>query len=65
MLPCNGHAPHCPVLCYLTPVVTLGVEWLIFRVSPDGLSLVGAAAACLGVWLVTRQAIAPGKPKSA
>ena len=61
----RGAATRVTSLLYLTPVVTLGVEWLIFRVSPDGLSLVGAAAACFGVWLVTRQASAADAPKSA
>ena len=61
----RGAATRVTSLLYLTPVVTLGVEWLIFRVSPDGLSLVGAAAACIGVWLVTRQASAASAPKSA
>ncbi len=61
----RGAATRVTSLLYLTPVVTLGVEWLIFRVSPDRLSLAGAAAACLGVWLVTRQSGATAPPQRA
>ncbi len=50
----RGQATRVTSLLYLTPVVTLAVEWLFFDVWPDAISLVGAGAACLGVWLVTR-----------
>lgn len=51
----RGHATRVTSLLYLTPVVAVALEWLLFAVVPSGLTLAGVFVACAGVALVTRR----------
>ena len=48
----RGQAIRVTSLLYLTPIIAVLLELLMFRVVPTGLSLVGIAVTCLGVALV-------------
>jgi len=43
-------------ILYLTPIVAVVLEYLLFGVVPSGLTLAGIAVTCLGVALVTARA---------
>jgi drug/metabolite transporter (DMT)-like permease len=49
----RGQATRVAGLMYLTPIVAVVLELLIFRVVPSGLSLVGMAIVCVGVALLS------------
>jgi drug/metabolite transporter (DMT)-like permease len=51
----RGEAARVTSLMYLTPVIAVVLEWLLFGVVPTPLSLAGIAVACLGVAMVARQ----------
>ena len=51
----RGHATRVTSLLYLTPVVAVALEALLFGVWPSGLTVAGIAIACAGVALVTRR----------
>ncbi|HEX7383790.1 MAG TPA: EamA family transporter [Burkholderiaceae bacterium] len=51
----RGHATKVTSLLFLTPVVAVALEWLLFGVVPSGLSLLGVGVTCLGVALVARR----------
>jgi drug/metabolite transporter (DMT)-like permease len=51
----RGHAARVTSLLYLTPIVAIALEWMLFDVVPTVLSIVGIAVTCAGVALVTRQ----------
>jgi drug/metabolite transporter (DMT)-like permease len=48
----RGHATKVTSLLFLTPIVAVALEWLLFGVVPTALSAVGIAITCLGVWMV-------------
>ena len=50
----RGAATRVTSLFYLTPIIAVGLELLIFGVVPDPLMIVGMVIACLGVALVNR-----------
>lgn len=50
----HGAATRVTSLLYLTPIVAVALEWLMFGVVPSALSVVGIAVTCAGVALVTR-----------
>lgn len=49
----RGDAARVTSLLYLTPVVAVFLEWLLFGVVPAATSIVGIAVTCAGVALVT------------
>jgi drug/metabolite transporter (DMT)-like permease len=49
----RGQATRVTSILYLTPIVAVVLEYLLFGVVPSGLTLVGIAVTCLGVALVT------------
>ncbi|HSN34189.1 MAG TPA: EamA family transporter [Ideonella sp.] len=51
----RGHATKVTSLLFLTPIVAVALEWLLFGVVPSGLSLLGVGVTCLGVALVARR----------
>jgi len=54
----HGHATKVTSLLYLTPIIAVALEYLMFGVVPTPLSVVGIVVTCLGVALVawrTRQ----------
>ncbi len=51
----RGHATMVTSLLYLTPIVAVVLEWLLFGVVPTALSGVGIGVTCLGVALVARR----------
>jgi drug/metabolite transporter (DMT)-like permease len=51
----HGAAARVTSLLYLTPVIAVGMELLIFGVVPTPLSLAGIVVACLGVAMVAWQ----------
>ena len=50
-----GQATRVTSLLFLTPIVAVLLEWLIFGVVPTLVTGVGIAVTCAGVWLVSRQ----------
>jgi drug/metabolite transporter (DMT)-like permease len=48
----HGQATRVTSLFYLTPVIAVALEFLMFEVVPTALSLAGIAITCLGVALV-------------
>jgi drug/metabolite transporter (DMT)-like permease len=57
----HGEATRVSSLIYLTPVVAVVTEWLVFDVVPTTLALVGGAVVCTGVALVSWPSRASGK----
>ena len=51
----RGHATRVTSLLYLTPVVAVALEALLYGVVPSALTGAGIALACAGVALVTRR----------
>ncbi len=51
----RGHATRVTSLLYLTPVVAVALEALLYGVWPSGLTTAGIVLACAGVALVTRR----------
>jgi drug/metabolite transporter (DMT)-like permease len=51
----RGHATRVTSILYLTPVVAVALEALLYGVWPSGPTAAGIALACAGVALVTRQ----------
>lgn len=51
----RGHATRVTSLFYLTPIVAVLLEWLMFGVVPGWLGAVGIAVTCAGVALVCWQ----------
>lgn len=49
----HGAATRVTSLLYLTPVIAVLLEWLMFGVVPTALSMAGMAVVCAGVALVT------------
>jgi drug/metabolite transporter (DMT)-like permease len=49
----RGHATKVTSLFFLTPIVAVLLEWLMFRVEPGWLAAVGIALTCAGVVLVS------------
>ena len=49
----HGQATRVTSLFYLTPVIAVALEFLMFEVVPTALSLAGIAITCLGVSLVS------------
>jgi drug/metabolite transporter (DMT)-like permease len=58
----HGQATKVTSILYLTPIVAVVLEYLLFGVVPSALTLVGIAVTCLGVALVTARA---GRPAAA
>lgn len=52
----RGHATKVTSLFFLTPVVAVLLEWMMFGVVPTWLSVIGIAVTCAGVALVARRA---------
>jgi drug/metabolite transporter (DMT)-like permease len=50
----RGHATRVTSLFFLTPVIAVLLEWLMFDVVPAWLSVAGIAVTCAGVALVTK-----------
>jgi drug/metabolite transporter (DMT)-like permease len=48
----RGEATRVTSLLYLTPIIAVLLEWLMFAVVPTGLTAVGVAVTCAGVALV-------------
>lgn len=55
----HGQATKVTSILYLTPIVAVVLEYLLFGVVPSALTLVGIAVTCLGVALVTARAARP------
>jgi drug/metabolite transporter (DMT)-like permease len=55
----HGHAARVTSLLYLTPIVAVFCEWLLFDLVPTAVSVVGIAVTCAGVALVTWQRRTP------
>jgi drug/metabolite transporter (DMT)-like permease len=55
----HGHAARVTSLLYLTPIVAVFCEWLLFDLVPTTVSIVGIAVTCAGVALVTWQRRTP------
>lgn len=51
----RGHATKVTSLFFLTPVVAVLLEWMMFDVVPTWLSVIGIAVTCAGVALVARR----------
>jgi drug/metabolite transporter (DMT)-like permease len=51
----RGEATRVTSLLYLTPIIAVGLEWLLFAVVPTALTVVGVAVTCAGVALVVWQ----------
>ena len=51
----HGEAARVTSLLYLTPIVAVFLEWLLYGVVPTVVSVVGIAVTCAGVALVTWQ----------
>lgn len=49
----HGQATRVTSILYLTPIVAVVLEFLVFGVVPSALTLAGIAVTCLGVALVT------------
>jgi drug/metabolite transporter (DMT)-like permease len=49
----RGHATKVTSLFFLTPIVAVLLEWLMFHVEPGWLSAAGIALTCAGVALVS------------
>lgn len=58
----HGQATKVTSILYLTPVVAVVLEYLLFDVVPSALTLSGIVVTCLGVGLVTAR---PGRPAAA
>jgi drug/metabolite transporter (DMT)-like permease len=52
----QGEATRVTSLIYLTPVVAVATEWLVFAVVPTLTSVIGGAVVCAGVALVSWRA---------
>lgn len=50
----RGHAAKVTSLFFLTPLVAVGLEWVMFDVVPTGMTVLGIGVTCLGVALVAR-----------
>jgi drug/metabolite transporter (DMT)-like permease len=48
----RGEATRVTSLLYLTPVIAVFLEWLLFTLAPSALTLLGVAVTCTGVALV-------------
>jgi drug/metabolite transporter (DMT)-like permease len=57
----HGHATKVTSMFFLTPVVAVLLEWLMFGVVPTWLSVVGIAVTCAGVALVSGRRPAAAK----
>ena len=57
----HGEATRVTTLMYLTPVIAVVLELLMFGVIPTPLSLAGIAVTCLGVAMVTWSKARPAK----
>lgn len=51
----RGEATRVTSLLYLTPIIAVVLEWLLFAVVPTGLTTIGVAITCIGVALVVWQ----------
>ncbi|NEX63209.1 DMT family transporter [Noviherbaspirillum galbum] len=51
----QGHAAKVTSLLFLTPIVAVLLEWLMFGVVPTGASVAGIVVTCLGVAMVSRR----------
>jgi drug/metabolite transporter (DMT)-like permease len=51
----RGHAAKVTSLLFLTPIVAVFLEWVMFSVVPTSLSIAGIAVTCVGVALVSRR----------
>jgi len=60
----RGQATRVTSLLYLTPIIAVVLEWLMFGVRPTLLTAVGIAVTCAGVALVAWRP-APAKPAAA
>jgi drug/metabolite transporter (DMT)-like permease len=58
MLMRRGQATKVTSLFFLTPIVAVLLEWLMFRVEPGWLAAVGIALTCAGVVLVSARGMA-------
>ncbi len=52
----RGQATRVTSLLFLTPIVAVLLEWLMFGVVPGLVTAIGIAVTCAGVWLVVRRA---------
>lgn len=52
----RGQATRVTSLLFLTPIVAVLLEWLMFGVVPSLVTATGIAVTCAGVWLVVRRA---------
>lgn len=56
----RGHATRVTSLFFLTPIIAVLLEWLMYGVVPAWLSIAGIAVTCAGVALVSARRPAPG-----
>ena len=61
----RGQATRVTSLLYLTPIFAVALEYPMFGVVPNAISLAGIAVTCLGVALVTWRTARPGRPRGA
>ena len=50
----RGQATRVTSLLYLTPLIAVALEWLLFAVQPSALTQLGVVVTCAGVALATR-----------
>lgn len=55
----RGEATRVTSLLYLTPIIAVLLEWLMFGLAPTPLTVLGVAVACAGVALVSWRATRP------
>jgi drug/metabolite transporter (DMT)-like permease len=58
----RGQATRVTSLLYLTPIIAVALEWLMFGVQPSLLTALGIAVTCAGVALVAWRPATPDAP---
>ena len=56
----RGEATRVTSLLYLTPIIAVALEWLMFDVRPTLLTTLGIAVTCAGVAMVAWRPRTPG-----
>ncbi len=57
----RGEATRVTSLLYLTPIIAVALEWLLFDVAPSALTALGVAVTCAGVALVAWRRGSPAR----
>ena len=57
----RGQATRVTSLLYLTPIIAVALEWVMFGVRPTLLTMVGIVITCAGVALVAWRPVPPDR----